>query len=243
MGVHKVIFMLIACATLSSAFRIRPNTASHIGKRVLCMASPALQLYGNQGSRSPLVNWYLEEIKTPYTLIDIWADPSARESNPHTSGQIPALRDEGGVEVFESGAILLYLADKYGGLDTPAKRSAAYKWVVWANATLDPAVFKEVNGKVVGTGLQGATPRVIAVLEQVLSRSNWLVDDTFSVSDVGVGSYLLYAAQFFPNVDLTRYPAIASYMKRCAQRPAYAVAFGADTAQRLVAHCGQYSRH
>ena len=57
------------------------------------------------------------------------------------------------MELFESGAILLYLADMYGGLDTPAKRAEASKWVVWANASLDPVLFIEnERGGVIDSG-------------------------------------------------------------------------------------------
>ena len=48
----------------------------------------------------------------------------------------------GDLQVFESGAILMFLADKYGGLDTPEKRAEVNKWIVWANASLDPICFK-----------------------------------------------------------------------------------------------------
>jgi glutathione S-transferase len=54
-----------------------------------------------------LVEWYLHEIGTPYTHRE------DRAGLPNPFGQIPALLD-GDVEIFESGAILLYLADKYG---------------------------------------------------------------------------------------------------------------------------------
>jgi glutathione S-transferase len=69
----------------------------------------AVTLFGNRGSRSPLVEWYLHEIGTPYTHRE------DRAGLPNPFGQIPALIDDE-VEIFESGAILLYLADKYGTL-------------------------------------------------------------------------------------------------------------------------------
>ena len=77
--------------------------------------SSSLVLYGSQGSRSPLVNWYLHEIDIPFTMGN-------RVENPHPFGQIPCLKD-GETVIFESGAILMYLADKYHQLDTPEKRS------------------------------------------------------------------------------------------------------------------------
>ena len=67
----------------------------------------AVTLYGNRGSRSPLVEWYLHEIGVKYTHRE------DRAGLPNPFGQIPALTDDD-VEIFESGAILLYLADKYG---------------------------------------------------------------------------------------------------------------------------------
>lgn len=72
------------------------------------------------------------------------------------------------------------------------------------------------------------------VLEQILGGCEWLVDDQFSVADVAVGSYLNYVPLFFPNTDLSAKPGIASYMARCAARPAFGEAFGAQHAE-LVA--------
>jgi glutathione S-transferase/alpha,alpha-trehalase len=66
--------------------------------------------------------------------------------------------------MFESGAILAYLADAYGGLDTPQKRAAVQPWLVWANASLDPCVFKEnERGQVIGTGAAGKAGEVCAL--------------------------------------------------------------------------------
>lgn len=53
-----------------------------------------------------------------------------------------------------------------------------------------------------------------------------MVDGEFSVADVAVGSYLNYVPIFFPDTDLSATPNTAAYMLRCAERPAYAAAFG-----------------
>ena len=72
--------------------------------------------------------------------------------------------------MFESGAILQYVADKYGGLDTPEKRAAVGKWIMWANASLDPICFKEnERGQVIGTKLT-ESPRAILILEALLGE-------------------------------------------------------------------------
>jgi hypothetical protein len=76
----------------------------------LSSLSMGVELYGSRNSRSPLVEWLLVEQNTPYKHRE------DRDGLPNPFGQIPALRD-GDVEVFESGAILLYLAG------APAHRS------------------------------------------------------------------------------------------------------------------------
>lgn len=93
-------------AHLSSAFQ-----PASVAKRSLSTAlsmDSGLTLYGSQQTRSPLVNWYLEEKSIPFTQ-------KAPRPSGHPFGQTPFLTDDGGVEVFESGAILLYIADAYGG--------------------------------------------------------------------------------------------------------------------------------
>ena len=89
-----------------------------------------------------MINWYLYEIGVDFNDVDIASVDRSGPAYPHPFGKIPACRD-GPLAVFESGAILMYIADKYGGLDTPEKRAAAGSWVVWANATLDPICFIE----------------------------------------------------------------------------------------------------
>ena len=82
--------------------------------------SMGLKLYGSPSTRSPLVNWYLLEKNIPFTQMP-------PRPNPNPFGQVPCITDDGGVEVFESGAVLLYVADKYGGNNTPEKRASYTK--------------------------------------------------------------------------------------------------------------------
>ena len=132
-------------------------------------------LYGSQQTRSPLVNWYLLEAKIPFT------QKSPRPSN-HPFGQIPFLTDKGGVEVFESGACLLYLADAYGGYNTPQERASYTKWVVWANSELDGLCF--------GKGMSGTQldkpGKALDTLDGILSKSEYLVGNQFSVADARI---------------------------------------------------------
>ena len=139
----------------------------------------ALKLHGSQGSRSPLVNWYLEELNVQY-------DMAPPKPSDHPFGQIPYLTDDG-VGVFESGAILLYIADKHDDkCTTPEQRAKFTKWVMWANSSLDPICFVEnERGQVMGTRLD-QPGRAVSVLDQLLSESDYLVENDFSVADVAV---------------------------------------------------------
>lgn len=114
------------------------------------------------------------------------------------------------------------------------------KWIVWANATLDPILFKEnAQGKVIGTGA-GDKPKGLLRLESMLEGKEFLVNNEFSVADVAICAYLLYVPQFFPQVNMGIYPNIAAYMARCVEREAYVKAFGDKTAQFCAAKCQEY---
>ena len=71
-------------------------------------------------------------------------------------------------------------------------------------------------------------------MDEIFSKQDYLVDGEFSLADVAVASYLLYVPQFFQGIDLSRWPNVVKYMKRCAERPAYGEAFGSNVQQSLV---------
>lgn len=197
-----------------------------------------VRLYGSPGSRSPLVNWYLHEVDVAFEVV-----PPADPSNPHPMGQVPALRDDAGggdVAVFESGAILAYLGDRYGGLDTPGARADVNKWLVWANATLDPCLFKETpQGRVIGTGVTSPEPqRPLLALEAHLAEGGeggpFVLGETFSAADCAIVAYLMYVLQFFNEANYAAYPNIAAYAKRCVERDGYRRAFGPQVTEALL---------
>lgn len=195
-----------------------------IAALVATLCAPAVvKLHGTPGSRSPLVNWYAAEAGIPLQVV-----PPLPSNHPF--GQVPFLVDDGGVEVFESGAILLYLADKADPNGTPQSRARYTKWVLWANSELDGLCFGAIPGdhRVRGSSLDRPGVKAVDKLESILGSCEWLVDDTFSVADVAVGSYLNYVPLFFPSTDLSSRPNIASYMLRCAERPCFGEAFGAE---------------
>lgn len=189
----------------------------------------AVEIHGSQQTRSPLINWFLIENNIPYT------QRPPRPSN-HPFGQVPFLKD-GDVEVFESGAILLYLADAYSKTpSTPSSRASYTKWVVWANSELDNLCF----GGMRATALDKPNVRGLDVLEKILSDKDWLVNNEFSVADVAVGSYLNYVPIFFPGCSPTNRPNIVKYMARCASRKPFAEAFGEEHAETVKEKTAQW---
>lgn len=204
----------------------------------------SLTLYGSQGSRSPLVNWAANELELDITMGDL-------SKNPHPFGQIPCLEhklindnNSKPKVVFESGAILLYLnalSSSSQCTTTPTaneedQTNEIYSWVCWANASLDPICFLETpNGKVYDTGLKDTNNPKIRKFDELLQDRAFLVNgDELTVADVAVASYLLYVVQFFPDVDLSTWPNMVQYMKRCASREAYGKAFGAPVQAFLL---------
>lgn len=178
-----------------------------------------LKLYGGDRSRASIVKWYLEELGVPYEYVrlDMQAgehrQPAFLAINP--VGKVPAITVDD-YKLWESGAILLYLADKHDPPSTPEKRAILAQWVLFANATLGPGIFVEASR-------EREMPRLLGMLEAYLSDRTFLVDDQFSVADVAVGSLLAYMPLML-RIGFEDYPTIAHYLKTLGDRPAFQAA-------------------
>lgn len=182
-----------------------------------------LTLYGAKHSRASIVQWYLEEISQPYTFVDLDLQKGEQhqdaflEINP--MGKVPALVDDT-FYVWESGAILLYLADAYGSEILTAKiRAQLAQWVFYANATLSVNLFIESHRNRDGE-------RLLGYLNSVLYQKDFLVENSFSIADVAVGSILAYALKMLTGMSFGRYPAIESYVNTLSCRPAFEKCIG-----------------
>jgi glutathione S-transferase len=189
----------------------------------------ALTLYGGARSRASMPRWYMEEKGIPYhwQLLDMEAGEHRAEPflqiNPF--GKVPALVDDdaalpgGRLQLFESGAILLYLAERYGGeCGTAVERALAQQWVLFANATLATALFVPSNR-------EREFPRLMAVLDTRLAEGP-LMGDRWSVADCAVNAYLAYLPIFFPQIDLSPYPHVQATLAATQQRAAYQTVMG-----------------
>ncbi|MBR8827534.1 MAG: glutathione S-transferase family protein [Gomphosphaeria aponina SAG 52.96 = DSM 107014] len=185
-----------------------------------------LKLYGGLRSRASIVQWYLEELGIPYdfVLLDMQAGEHRKSDflaiNP--MGKVPAIVD-GDFQLWESGAILLYLAEKYGGMPVSLpERSVITQWVLFANATLGVGIFVE-------SSRDREMPKLLSPLNAILGSQPFLLGDEFSVADVAVGSILAYIPMMLP-VDLSDYPAVVDYIQRMGDRPAFQKTIGKRSA-------------
>jgi glutathione S-transferase len=196
----------------------------------------ALTLYGGARSRASMPRWYLEEKGIPYQWLELDMEAGEHRGEAFTAinpfAKVPALVDDslrapGGepLQLFESGAILLHLADRYGGEfsgtadEAAAKRALAAQWLLFANATLAVALFVPSNR-------EREFPRQMAVLDRLLASGHSLVagpwgDPGWGVADCAVHAYLAYLPVFFPQIDLKPYPNVQAVITATGQRPAY----------------------
>ena len=164
-----------------------------------------LQLYSLPTPNGVKVSIMLEEIGLPYEphAIDIgknesWT-PEFLSLNPN--GKIPAIIDPDGpggapLGLFESGAILLYLADKTGKLvpADPARRYETIQWVFFQMASIGP-MFGQVGyfHKFAGREIEDKRPleryrdeskRLLGVLETRLDGRQWIMGDEYTIADI-----------------------------------------------------------
>ena len=175
--------------------------------------------------------WYMEEKGISYELVEL--DLSANQHrqpeflaiNPF--GKLPVLVDSGvltpGGELltlFESGAILLHLAEHYtNDIRTAAEKALTSQWLLFANATLSIALF-------VPSSRERDFPRLMEVLDKQLDPDRPLVGHCWGAADCAVQAHLAYLPLFYPEMDLSPFPAVQEVIRRTHARPAYRQVMG-----------------
>ncbi len=201
-----------------------------------------IKLYHAQLTRSVRILWLLEELGLPYELANVpFAPPSPATgfSQATPLGKFPTIQD-GDLLMFESGAILEYILERYGnGRLTPAPgtpaRGTFLQWVHFAEATIFPplgqiafnTLFKPEAERIPAAV---ADARAIAggslrVLERALDGRDYLLGTEFSGADVMMG-YSLMTAKFL-GVLTDEHPNVSAYFTRLQARPAFQKAMAA----------------
>ncbi len=188
-------------------------------------------LYGGKRSRASIVQWYLEELGQPYQFacLDLQQGEQLQAAflqiNP--MGKVPAIV-EGEFCLWESGAILLYLAEMYDeGAESAQARAKLAQWVLYANATLAVGLFVTPNRQRDGERLLHCLDDVLGDgLRPTGAHREFLVNNHFSVADVAVGAILIYALKMLTGMSFHNYPAIDAYVSRLSHRPAFERSIG-----------------
>ena len=183
------------------------------------------------------IRWALEEASLPYevVLIDpqIQASPSYREWQPF--GQVPAYRDDD-VEMFESGAIVLHIAERSEALAPrdPAGRARVATWVIAALNSIEPHAQNLVNLDSFYAGqawTEGRRPSAQALLDSRLaSLSAWLGDKNWLEGRFSAGDIVMVTVlrELVDCGALARFPNLDAYRRRGEARPAFVRAMDAQ---------------
>jgi glutathione S-transferase len=193
---------------------------------------------GGQGlARDTRVRWALEEAGQPYEvrLVSFAALKEPAHLSRHPFGQIPTY-EEGDLVLFETGAIVLHIAQRHAGLlpDEPNAGARAISWMFAALNTLEPPILDLVIAKLVEGNEPWRDERLPLVEERIRNRLNQLsarlgqadwLDGAFSAGDLMMVSVLL---RLRPSGILNEYSSLAAYVARGEARPAYRRAFEAQ---------------
>ena len=202
-----------------------------------------LQLYSLNTPNGVKASIMLEETGLPYEahFVDIGKDetwgPEFLSLNPN--GKIPAILDPDGpggqpLALFESGAILIYLAEKTGQL-IPADAAGRYEtiqWVMWQMGGLGP-MFGQVGffNKFAGKAFEDKRPlqryvaeskRLLGVLDARLDGRDWVLGD-YTIADIAMLGWVRNLIGFYEARDLVGFDAlqnVPAWLERGLARPA-----------------------
>ena len=195
---------------------------------------------GGKGlARDTRVRWALEEVGQPYEvrLVPFRAMKEPAHLALHPFGQIPTY-EEGELALFETGSIVLHIAERYAGLlpDDANARARAITWMFAALSTVEPPILELVTAKLLEGDKPWAAERLPLVQVRIrdrlkplsvrLGEAEWL-DGAFSAGDLMMVSVLL---RLRASGILGEYPNLAAYVARGEARPAYKRAFDAQLA-------------
>ncbi len=203
-----------------------------------------IQLYSLPTPNGVKVSIMLEETGLAYEAHAIhigqnetWV-PEFLSLNPN--GKIPAILDPHGpggkpIGLFESGAILLYLAEKTGKLlpADPAQRIETLQWLFWQMAAMGPMfgqlgffhkfAGKDFEDKRPRDRYRDETRRLLRVLETRLNGRPWIMGDEYTIADISMLGWVRNLVGFYDAGELVDYASLKHvplWLERCLARPA-----------------------
>ncbi|MGJ4945246.1 glutathione S-transferase family protein [Bradyrhizobium sp. HKCCYLS1011] len=195
-----------------------------------------LKFYFNGSPNPTKVALFLEESGLSYAPIAIDTrkgdqfKPEFLQINPN--GKVPAIDDDG-VVVFDSNAILLYLAEKTGKFlpaHTPASRAELLSWLMFVATGVGPysgqAVHfkhfapKDQNHDYAHNRYQYEGHRHFKILDDRLAKHSYMVGDTYTIVDMALWGWARMAPFAFGDDALTKYPNLKRLVDEISARPA-----------------------
>lgn len=215
-----------------------------ITKRWPAMHPDRIQLYSLPTPNGVKASIALEEMELPYEahLVSFGTDdqmtPEFLSLNPNN--KIPAIIDPDGpsgrpLPLFESGAILLYLAEKTGKLipTDPAARAECIQWLMFQMGGVGPMFgqfghfYKFAADKLSDPypteRYQAETKRLLSVLDARLDGRNYLMGDGYTIADIATFPWIRVLGGFYEAgeaLGLDQYSNVTAYLERCLARPA-----------------------
>ena len=190
-----------------------------------------VKLYGSSMSRAGRSLWALEEagVKFEQVIVGETRKPEYLAINPN--GHVPALDDNGTI-IWESMAINLYVAEKYGKAplwpSSVEGHGACYQWSLWVVNELETPMIEIFQHRLMLPADQRdekiALARIetlktpLKVLDDHLQKSDYLLGKEFTIADLNVASVLSIAK--YIQLDLSPTPTAQKWVQKCLERPA-----------------------
>lgn len=204
-----------------------------------------LYTWGTPNGRK--ISIMLEEVSLPYEVMPIdiskgeQFEPDYLAVNPNN--KIPAIVDEEtGQSIFESGAILMYLAEKSGKLlpDNANEKWQVMQWLMWQMAGQGPMLgqahhflhFNPGKSEYAEERYFQEAQRLYGVLDTQLARTSHVATNELTIADIAVWPWV--SRYQFQKIDLHAFPNILDWYLRLARRPAFQAGYKVPDAKQEI---------
>ncbi len=193
-----------------------------------------IKLYGSSMSRAGRSLWALEEagVKFEQVVLGQGETRTAEYLKINPNGHVPALDDNGTI-IWESMAINLYVAEKYGKAplwpSTVEGHGASYQWSVWAMTEVETPMVNIFMHRIMLPAEQRDEKLALAGIETLkapfkaidehLRKSEYLLGKEFTIADLNVAS-VMSIVQYL-QLDLAATPTAQKWLQKCLERPAH----------------------
>ena len=190
-----------------------------------------IKLYGSSMSRAGRSLWALEEAGVKFEQVTVGETRTPEYLKINPNGHVPAL-DDNGTTIWESMAVNLYVAEKYGKAplwpSSVEGHGACSQWSLWAMTEIETPMInifmhrlmlpaEQRDEKVALAGIE-TLKAPFKVIDDQLRKSEYLLGNEFTIADLNVAS-VMSITQYL-QLDLSAIPAAQKWLQKCVERPA-----------------------